>query len=224
MKKNQLEIACFGLYSVVLAQENGADRIELCLDMSVGGISPSSMLVAAAREITTSELYVMIRPRGGSFVYNEAELNEMKKAVLDFKNLNADGFVFGILNEDGTVNEKQNAELVQLANPLPCTFHRAFDDVPDPHQALEQLIKIGFSSILTSGGAVNAIAGIDVLENLIRIANTRIKIIPGGGIRSTNINLLLERLGPNIYHSSAVLDETDVPSIEEIIKLKKVLS
>lgn len=224
MKKNQLEIACFGLEAVALAQENGADRIELCLDMSVGGISPSSTLVAAAREITTAELYLMVRPRGGSFVYNEEEFNEMKKSVVDFKNQNADGFVFGILNEDGTVNEKQNAELVQLANPLPCTFHRAFDAVPDPNQALGQIIKIGFSSILTSGGAANAVAGIDALENLMRVANNRIAIIPGGGVRSSNINTLLEHLGTNIFHSSAVLDDTDVPNVEEITKMKKELS
>lgn len=224
MKKSQLEIACFGLNAVVLAQKNGADRIELCQNKEVGGVTPDYQLVADTRKIATAQLYVMVRPRGGNFVYNDEEFKCMKQNILDLKKYNVDGFVFGILNADNTINIEQNKELVALASPLRCTFHRAFDDIPEESLGLQQLIKIGFAHVLTSGKAENAILGLTVLEKLIAEANDKIAIITGGSVRSTNIDILLQKLGSQIYHSSAVLDETDIPSEVEIQKLKKALS
>lgn len=224
MKKRQLEIACFGLYSVALAQTYGADRIELCENMEEGGTTPTFTLVAAARNITQIPLFVMIRPRGGNFVYSDEEFKLMQHHVQLFKEIGVDGFVFGILNLDGTIDKDRNASLVNMAGNLPSTFHRAFDDVLDIEKGLENLIEIGFSAVLTSGKEKNAISGLSVLEKLVVQANDRIEIIPGGRIRTSNIKMLSNALGKRTFHSAAVLDQSNVPSIEEIKSLKNLLA
>ena len=126
---SKLEIACFNLKSAIIAQENGADRVELCAEMKEGGTTPDFEITKQARKELTIDLNVMIRPRGGDFVYTNAEFEQMKAEILAFKKLNVDGFVFGILDKDGNFDKEQNMELVALANPIPCTFHRAFDVV-----------------------------------------------------------------------------------------------
>ena len=127
MKK--IEIACFNLESAVIAQKAGADRVELCADMSVGGITPTIEIIQQVREHLTIDLYVMIRPRGGNFVYSEAEFEQMKSEIETIKKLDVNGFVFGILKDDNTINIEQNKVLVELVKPFSCTFHRAFDEV-----------------------------------------------------------------------------------------------
>jgi copper homeostasis protein len=220
MKKAQLEIACFNLESAVIAQENGADRVELCANRTAGGTTPDLELTKTVRDKVTIDLNVMIRPRGGDFVYYDFEFEQMKSEILALKKLQVDGFVFGILKEDGTINEQQNAELVDLANPLPCTFHRAFDGVKNKFQALESLIKCGFKTILTSGKITNVVDGVDVLARLVEKANNRIVIMPGGGLRSTNIGLLKEKTKAVFYHSSAIIDTGEIANPEEIKALK----
>lgn len=220
MRKARLEIACFNLESAIIAQENGADRVELCANMKEGGTTPDFELTQTVRNKVTIDLNIMIRPRGGDFVYSDAEFDQMKSEILSFKKLQVNGFVFGILNEDGCINVQQNTELVALANPLPCTFHRAFDSVKNKFKALESLIECGFKTILTSGKESNAVDGIDVLATLVEKANDRIVIMPGGGLRSSNIKLLKEKTRAICYHSSAINDTSELANPEEIIALK----
>lgn len=223
MKKNQLEIACFNYESAIIAQDNGADRIELCDDMRLGGTTPNLITAERVREKLTIKMHVIIRPRGGDFVYTEEEFLEMKQDIKQLKELGVDGFVFGILNQDGSINKEQNLELVQLASPLSCTFHRAFDVVNSIEQGLEEVIECGFQTILTSGRGKNVEEGIFDLEVIQKLANGRIEIMPGGGLRSSNIKLLQEKLQPTFYHSSAITDQTETANPEEIKELKNFL-
>lgn len=223
MRTEQLEIACFTIESARIAQQNGADRVEMCFDMNVGGITPSLETVKAVREAVSIDLYVMIRPRAGDFVYADDELEQMKIQMEQFKKLKVDGFVFGILKEDGSINIEQNRELVILAHPLPCTFHRAFDVVKNVFESLESIIECGFKTILTSGQKKNVVEGIAVLSQLVEKANNRIVIMPGGGLRSTNIKLLKEKTNANWYHSSAIVDSGEIANDEEVKALKASL-
>lgn len=220
MKKDQLEIACFNLQSAIIAQENGADRVELCANMNEGGTTPDFEITEAARKELKIKLNVMIRPRGGDFVYSDAEFEQMKTEIQQFKKLNLDGFVFGILDKDGNVNKEQNSELVALAHPVPCTFHRAFDVVANVSESLESIIECGFKTILTSGQEKNVVEGIDVLAELVRKADNRIIIMPGGGLRSSNIGLLKEKTNAIFYHSSAIVDPGETANGEEVKALK----
>jgi len=219
----QLEIACFNVTSAIIAAQNGADRIELCAGMEVGGTTPDLKTVELVREKTDISLYAMIRPSGGSFVYTDSEFNQMKSDILALKKQKVDGFVFGILNEDNTINFPLNKELVELAHPFPCTFHRAFDQAADAHQSLEQIIKCGFSTILTSGQKPNVVEGIDRLTDLVKSARNRIIIMPGGGLRSTNINQISKQTQAFFYHSSAITDDGTIASADEIKALKSAL-
>jgi copper homeostasis protein len=221
MKK--IEIACFNLDSVLIAEKSGADRVELCDNIALGGTTPNTHLVQQARENLTIDLYVMIRPRGGNFVYSVVEFEQMKSEISALKILGVDGFVFGILKEDQTIQIELNSELVALASPLPCSFHRAFDAVTHYEQALEDVISCGFTTLLTSGTFSNVMEGKDVLKQLVVQAQNRIQIMPGGGLRSTNISELNERVNANWYHSSAITDGTEIASPEEISQLKKKL-
>ncbi|WP_353150431.1 copper homeostasis protein CutC [Flavobacterium sp.] len=221
MKK--FEIACFNLESAILAQKAGADRVELCANLSVGGTTPSVEMIQKAREHLTIDLYIMIRPRGGNFVYSEAEFNQMKSEIESIKELGVNGFVFGILYEDDTINIEQNKKLVAEAYPFPCTFHRAFDAVSNYEQALEAVISCGFSTILTSGAFSNVMEGNEVLKKLVYQAKNRIEIMPGGGLRSTFISELNKIIGANWYHSSAITDGSEIADPKEIIQLKEKL-
>jgi len=223
MKKNQLEIACFNYQSALIAEESGADRIELCENMQLGGTTPNAVLAVRVREKLSIKMHVIIRPRGGDFVYTDEEFVEMKQDIKHLKKLSVDGFVFGILNPDGSVNKKQNQELVNLASPLSCTFHRAFDHVNSIEQALEDVIDCGFKTILTSGHATSVEEGIDDLEMIQKLAKDRIEIMPGGGLRSSNIKLLQEKLEPTFYHSSAITDNSETANPEEIKELQNFL-
>lgn len=219
----QLEIACFNLESALIAQENGADRVELCAGIEVGGTTPNFEIVKLAREKLAIDLYVMIRPKGGNFVYTDAEFQQMQADILALKALNVNGFVFGILKEDNTINGEQNKMLVDLVKPLPCTFHRAFDEVINPFEALEQLIDCGFKTILTSGQSQNVMEGINRLTELVTKANNRITIMPGGGLRSTNIETIQQNTKTIFYHSSAITDGSEMASATEVQALKTKL-
>lgn len=221
MKK--IEIACFNLESTLIAQNAGADRVELCADMSVGGTTPTIEIIQQAREHLTIDLYVMIRPRGGNFVYSEAEFEQMKSEIETIKKLYVNGFVFGILKDDNTINIEQNKVLVELVKPFSCTFHRAFDEVLNVEKALENVISCGFSTILTSGTFPNVMEGKEVLKQLVNQAKNRIEIMPGGGLRSTNISEINEMVDANWYHSSAITDGSEIASPEEIMQLKNKL-
>lgn len=220
MKK--LEIACFTNASIQIAFENGADRIELCDQMEVGGTTPSIEMVKFASKFNIPK-YIMIRPRGGNFVYSTEEFETMKKSLLELKKQAIDGFVFGLLNEEFQIDIQKNKELIQLAHPLPCTFHRAFDEVIDRKQALEDCISCGFENILTSGTKKTALEGKEFIKDLIQQANNRIIIMPGGGIRSSNIEELDRFVQANWYHSAAIIDGSNTANAEEIQNLKQKL-
>lgn len=218
----KLEIACFHPDSAKIAQENGADRVELCAEMHVGGTTPSEDMVKDVRNQVQIDLNVMIRPRGGDFVYSVTEFEQMKKEIVSFKKLAVDGFVFGILDANNTVNIAQNTALVELAQPLPCTFHRAFDVVQNLDSALEDVIACGFKTILTSGCEPNVDLGIVNLGKLVKQAAGRVTIMPGGGLRSTNVARVLRETGAQYVHSSAITDGSETAVPEEVVALARV--
>lgn len=218
-----LEIACFNGESALVAQAAGANRIEFCADMSAGGITPSLGSLREIRDRISIPIHVMIRPRGGDFVYTDAEFDTMKRDVLRFKDV-ANGFVFGILDQQGNVDVQRNRELTQLAQPLPCTFHRAFDVTTDSSRALDDVIECGFQTVLTSGGQTNAMAGRDMLSSLAEKSSGRIEIMPGGGVRSSNVKTLRSRTRARWYHSSAVTEDGDAADAAEVANLKAQLA
>lgn len=219
----KLEIACFNAQSAVIAQQSGADRIELCDKIKEGGTTPDFEITRQTRERLTIPLYVMIRPRGGNFVYSEEEIQQMKSEIQHFKTIGVDGFVFGILNDDKTINVPQNSELVEFAKPFPCTFHRAFDEVQNVFESLEAVIQCGFSTLLTSGTMPNVIEGISVLQQLVVKAKNRITIMPGGGLRSGNIKIIQQQTNAGFYHSSAITDGSENANSDEVKALKSHL-
>lgn len=221
--KRQLEIACFTADAALIAQQNGADRVELCDAMHLGGISPTLEVVKQVRTELSIDLVVMIRPRGGNFVYTEDEFLQMKTTILVFKELKVNGFVFGILDGNNRIDVIRNKELVQLAHPLMCTFHRAFDEVSNVFQSLEEVIDCGFTTLLTSGQSQNVVDGVTVLSELVQKANNRITIMPGGGLRSTNIELILKGTNALFYHSSAITDDSVIPNATQIQALQSKL-
>lgn len=220
----KIEIASFNKVSASIAQEAGADRVELCAGMEVGGTTPLLEDIAAVRKAIQIDLNVMVRPRGGDFVYSEDEFRQMKADLCTIKELGVDGFVFGILNADNTIDIPRNSELVELAAPLPCTFHRAFDDVTNIEAALEDVISCGFKTILTSGCEPNVIAGLANLKHMVQIAQGRLVVMPGGGLRSTNVEEVLRETGTSYFHSSAITDDSDTAVAAEVRALKKKIS
>ena len=221
---NQLEIACFNLDAAVIAQENGADRVELCAEMEVGGTTPDLEITKQVRNLITIDLNVMIRPRGGNFVYNMNEIMFMYLDIIEMKKVGVNGFVFGVLTNDNKIDIAVNKSLVELAQPFPCTFHRAFDEVSDAFQALEDIIDCGFQTILTSGQKTNVMEGANRLAVLVSKANNRIIIMPGGGLRATNIEFIQEKTKAIFYHSSAITDGSETANTEEIQQLKSKLN
>lgn len=196
-----VEVCVYSLESCQTAQRAGASRVELCGGMAEGGTTPSAGLIQLVRQHLSIPIYVMIRPRGGDFLYSETELAVMKADIEMAKTLGADGLVFGILNADGTVNETKTKELVALAKPLPVTFHRAFDMTRDPLEALEAVIRTGATCILTSGQQQTAALGLSVIRQLTEQAAGRITIMPGAGVNARNAGLFIEA-GVDALHLS----------------------
>ena len=198
-----LETIAFNIESCKLAQAAGAHRIELCDNPGEGGTTPSYGFIKAARQILKIDLFPIIRPRGGDFFYSDEEFEIMKTDIQVCKEYSCDGVVFGILKEDATIDKVKCKILIQLAYPMSVTFHRAFDRVTDPSQALEDVIECGFERILTSGFYPTAMEGADNLKKLIQVADERIVIMPGSGIRSSNIKQMMETTNAIEFHSSA---------------------
>ena len=217
-----LEIACFDKESAIIAAKAGADRIEFCAGFEVGGTTPSLHDYMELKKEITIPIFVMIRTRGGDFCYNNEEFQQMKNQLLKFKKVGADGFVFGILDGNLEVNFIQNKELVELADGIPCTFHRAFDRVKDYHKSLEEIIKCGFKTILTSGTKPNVTEGKEILKNLVELANNRIDILCGGGLRSSNVSEIKNYTQAKSFHSSGILNGK-MPDFDEIVSLKSQL-
>lgn len=199
----KLEIIGFNIESCIAAQDGGASRIELCDNPSEGGTTPSYAFIKAAREKLSIDLYVMIRPRGGDFLYSDDEFEIMEKDIAVCKDLGCDGIVLGILTPEGNIDKKRCSQLIEYAYPLGVTFHRAFDRTKDPLQAMEDIIEMGCERILTSGLRTKAIDGLELIKQLIIQADDRIVIMPGSGVNAENIVQLAERTGAVEFHSSA---------------------
>lgn len=215
-----LEICCYNLESAMNAQDGNADRIELCEDSTVGGITPSIELFKEVKKNVSIPIFVMIRPRGGNFIYSESEFLQMKNEIIEYKKLGANGFVFGILNNNNKVDIERNSELVNLASPLPCTFHKAFDETKNSFLALENIISCGFSRILTSGQKPKTIEGVNLISELISKTKNRICIMPGGGIRSSNITEIRNKTNAKELHSSGIIDNSGISNQGEIMLMK----
>jgi copper homeostasis protein len=200
-RKYLLEISVETVERAAAAERGGADRIELCADLSAGGLTPSRELLCGVREKVGISIFSMVRPRAGDFVYSASEFDGMKRAIVDARESRMDGVVLGMLRKDYRVDVERTQELVDLARPLPVTFHRSFDECADLREALEAVIRTGATRILTSGGATSAPEGAAVLAGLIHLSRGRIAILPGGGIRGSNIAELARRTGAREFHS-----------------------
>ncbi len=198
-----IEICIDSVSSAIAAQAGGADRVELCADLFAGGTTPSAGMIALVRRSIQIGLMVMIRPRGGDFCYSDAELAVMKHDIQVAKELGADGVVLGILHEDGRIDIERSRELVELARPMSVTYHRAFDMALEPLQALEDVIATGADRLLTSGQEQTAYEGLELIAELIRRADGRIIVFPGGGVTERNLAKILAGSGARECHSSA---------------------
>lgn len=212
-RKYLLEISVDGVEKAAAAGRGGADRIELCADLSVGGLTPSRELLRGVRNSVHIPVYSMVRPRAGDFVYSDAEFAEMERSVAVATECGMDGVVLGILKKNRRVDLRRTRRLVDLARPLPVTFHRAFDEVPDFTRALEAVIQTGAARILTSAGAKTALQGAAKLAELVAAARDRVSgvgspvqpdriiIVPGAGITAPTIAQVVQKTGAIEFHA-----------------------
>lgn len=203
-----LEVCIDCIASGFAAEAGGAKRIELCSALSEGGLTPSIGFLQEMKKHLKIPIYVMIRPRGGDFAYSKLEIESMKVDIRECRAHGADGFVFGVLNMYGEVDEKRCRELLEETDYLPTTFHRAFDMTPDPDGAMEQIIGLGFKRILTSGQSRSAQAGKSVIRRLVEKANGRITIMAGAGINPDNVREIIDSTNVREVHASC---RTKVP-------------
>ncbi len=199
-----VEVVVYNITSAMKAEEGGADRIELCDSPGDGGTTPSYGTIELVRQHVSLDVFVMIRPRGGDFCYSSYEFHAMKRDISQCQKLSVDGVVFGILNPDGTIDKKRCKELIGMARPLKVTCHRAFDTTKDLSLSLEECVACGFDRILTSGGKLKVIDGVDVLAQLCQQAKNRINMMPGSGVSETNVQEIVSKTLVDEIHFSAV--------------------
>jgi len=198
----QLEVCIDSVESAITAERGGARRVELCSALLEGGVTPGAGLIAEVRRSVAIDLFVMIRPRGGDFCYTLSELEVMQEEIKQARRLGADGVVLGVLDERGCVDVARTRQLVDLAAPLPVTFHRAIDMTPDLPAALEAVLATGASRILTSGGAPTATLGIVTIARMVKAAGDRASIMPGGGVSLKTIAGIAQASGAGEFHAS----------------------
>ena len=199
-----IEVCVDSVESSVNAVKGGASRLELCAGLCEGGTTPSMGLLRVVKQEVDVPVFVMIRPRGGDFAYSELEFEVMKTDLRLFQECgHADGFVFGILTPDGEVDRTRCSELIEMARPLPVTFHRAFDVTRDPFRALETVIDLKMERILTSGQESTALEGLPLIKKMVESAHGRIIVVPGGGITERNLERILRGSGCLEFHCSA---------------------
>lgn len=204
MNEYQFEVCSNSVESCLAAQAGGAHRVELCAGIPEGGTTPSYGEMAVAREVlTTTRLHVIIRPRGGDFLYSPMEVRTMLKDIEMAKRVGADGVVFGCLTEDGEIDVPVMQELMKASEGLSVTFHRAFDVCRDAREALEQIIELGCNRILTSGQQATAEQGIPLLKELQEQAAGRIILLAGCGVNEKNIARIARETGIREFHFSA---------------------
>lgn len=235
-----LEIAAGSLASALAAQEGGADRVELCSSLAEGGITPSHGMLAVVRDRVRLPVYVLVRPRGGDFLYDDADFEMMRRDIETCAQLGFDGVVIGALDADGVVDTRCR-ELVAAAGKLGVTFHRAFDASADLRRSLEEIIALGCERVLTSGGCADALAGASAIAGLVAQAAGRITILAGVGIRSQNLAEVVRLSHAHEFHGSAkgvhrsamrylnpalhdLSPDTVLTSVAEVRAMKQVLS
>ena len=244
-KKNslyQLEICANSLQSVINAHKAGAHRVELCAGLWEAGTTPSPATIKKSCELDI-KVFVLIRPRGGDFIYTDLEFDLIKEDIAICKSLGVDGIVSGVLKSDNTIDIERTQTLIELSKPLPFTFHRAFDLIENQELALGQLITIGAKRVLTSGGKASAPEAQNQLKKLVEAGNGQIDILAGGGIKSNNISALFETgcrefhmtanaivkipaaKGSIVLNASSIIPEQDykLSNLEEIINVKQQL-
>jgi len=210
--------------SALAAERGGARRLELCDALFDGGTTPSAGMIAACRDRVSIPVFVIIRPRGGGFVYSAPELDVMRRDIAAARELGADGVVIGVLQRDGGINEQQTRSLVDAAEDLPVTFHRAFDFSPNPGEAMETVISAGITRILTSGGAPTAREGVATLALLVRQAGDRLVVMAGGGVREENVKAIVDGAGVREVHVRLTrLTRGDGPPLRRGLRVRKAL-
>jgi copper homeostasis protein len=199
-----LEICCGSIDDAIQAEKGGADRVELCSALFLGGLTPSVGTIQEAKTRLKIPVMVMVRPRGGGFCYTEAEIASMERDAEAAIDSAADGVVFGILQADGKIDAKRTKRMRQLIGKRQAVFHRAFDVTPDPFKALEQLVDLGITRILTSGQKDTVPEGTELIAKLIERAGKRIEILPGGGgLRPFNMREIMDKTGCRQVHMTA---------------------
>jgi copper homeostasis protein len=198
------EICVDSVAGVRAARAAEADRVELCVDLMEGGTTPSLGMIRQARGVQGIGLHVIVRPRGGDFLYDDDELETMRSDIETAKSEGADGVVIGLLTAGGEVDVEPTRELVSLARPLSVTFHRAFDMTRDPFEALDALVALGIDRVLTSGQEASVLEGLPLLAELVRRAGSRIVVMPGGGITSRNVERVIAAVKPKEIHFAAL--------------------
>lgn len=184
------------------AERGGADRVELCREQNVGGLTPSSKVMREARKKLRIPIYAMIRPRAGNFVYSTEEFAAMREEILLAQRLEMDGIVLGILTKERRVDVARTRELVEMAEKMEVTFHRAIDETTDLLAALEQIVETGAERILTSGGKATALEGTETIAKMVTRARGRVVILPGAGIHAGNIREVARTIGATEYHAA----------------------
>jgi copper homeostasis protein len=201
--KFKLEICVDTVESAITAQESGADRVELCDNLYEGGTTPGPGTIASARNNLTIAINVIIRPRGGDFLYTDLEYDIMRRDIEYCGELGIDGVVLGILRSNGEIDIERTARLIEFAQPMSATFHRAYDMCPDPIKGLENVISTGAERLLTSGQKEKAVDGSALITDLVRKAGKRIIIMPGSGINHSNISTIARATNAIEFHTTA---------------------
>mgnify|MGYP001014481404 FL=1 len=198
--------ACVESFEKALeAQNNGADRIELCENLSVGGTTPSYGTVKICLEKLNIPIFPMIRARGGNFVYSKDEIEIMKEDIKVFKDLGVKGLVLGCLTSDNKIDLELTKTLVNLAYPMEITFHKAIDEISNPLDYIEDLVNIGIKRILTSGGKATALEGKDLINEMIKKSNGRLKIVVAGKVTKENLNGLSNLISADEFHGKLIV-------------------
>jgi len=209
-KRILVEICCGSLDDAIEAQKGGADRVELCSALFLGGLTPSMGTILEAKARLKIPIVAMIRPRGGGFCYTDVEMAVMERDTVVAREQGADGIVFGILNADGSIDEERCRRIRKLLGDRQAVFHRAFDVTPDPFRALDQLIHMGFTRLLTSGQEDTAPEGVPLIKRLIEYADDRIEILPGGGIKLYSLRQVVEATRCKQIHLTAFKTQLDL--------------
>jgi len=212
-----IEACVESLDAALAAERGGADRLELCANLDVGGTTPSADLLAAVKSRVGIPVFTMIRPRGGSFVYTAVEREQMRRDIATARGLGADGVVLGLLDEKRRLHLPGLRDVLAGLGDTPVTFHRAFDELSDQCAALDALVDLGIDRILTSGAAPTALEGAEAIETLVDRAGERIRVMAGGGVRAHNARALVTRTGVRELHARCERDPARIAEIRRVL-------